>query len=277
MTIIFFDPFIVQYETCQDRIGDKVIWDCERFLELLDIETVLDETIFWPISIKREEFVSLGGWHFDMSSTINQNATYKEIIEGWNLINNKDDRYALDRIFQIFFNQSVFNAVTDPLSQFSKKEPLILELLRLSYWYFKCYKALDELEDISPSKRKEIRDKLFHKLLNKIEAYKMTFRMEEEYPQDKEAILKKVNENMKHVRAAKKVDMQFHNLTNELFIAIQSVNSELIFAGLPSKFRKFFGEINHLIYCARPYLANFESSLERLIILSTSLPIGRKL
>ncbi len=232
MRIIFFDPFIVQYERCQASIGDKVIWNCERFLELLETETVLDEAIFRPRSTGGEEFISLGGWLINMSSTISGNATYNEISEGWNLINNKDDRYVLDRIFQIFFNQSVSNAITDPLSEFSKQEPLILELLRLSYWYFKCYKALHGLEDISPSKRKEIRDKLFRKLLSKIEAYKTRFLMEEDYPEEKEAFLKKVNENMKHVKAAKKVDTEFHNLTKELFIAVRSVNSELIFAGI---------------------------------------------
>jgi hypothetical protein len=114
----------------------KSFRNCERFLELLETDTVLDETIFRPGSAEGEEFILLGGWLIDMSSTINRNATYKEIIEGWNLINNKDDRYVLDRIFQIFFKQSVFSAVTDPVSQFSKQEPLILELLRLSYWYF---------------------------------------------------------------------------------------------------------------------------------------------
>ena len=170
-----------------------------------------------------------------MSSTINQNATYDEIIEGWNIINSKDDKFVLDRMFQFFFRQLVINAINSVPSQFSKNEPLIIELLRLSYWYCKCYKALDRLQDVSTSKRKEIRDKLFGKLLGKIEAYKETIRMEEKYPEEKEAFLKKMNENIKSAKTAKKIDEQFQNFINELFIAVWSVSSELIFAGILSE------------------------------------------
>ena len=204
MTIIFFEPFIIKDERCHATIGKKVIWNCKRFLELLDREAILDETIFRPTRTSNEQFISLGGWLFDITSTINHNATPNDIIEGWTLINIKDEKFVLDRTFGFFFIQLVINAINNSLSQFSKNEPLIIELLRLSYWYRKCYKALDGLEDISPSKRKEIRDKLFGRLLQKIEAYKATIRMEEDYPEEKEPFLKKVNENMKSAKAAKK-------------------------------------------------------------------------
>jgi len=58
--------------------------------------------------------------------------------------------------------------------------------------------------------------------------------MEEQYPEEKEAFLKKVNENIKSTKAAKKIDEQFQKFINELFVAVWSVSSELIFAGILS-------------------------------------------
>jgi hypothetical protein len=234
MTIIFFEPFIIKHERCYARIGNKVIWNCESFLKLLDKDIILYETTFRP-TYSNEPFISLGGWCFDISSTINHNARYNEVIEGWKLINIKDDKFVLDRIFQFFFMQLVIDATSTSTAEFSKHEPLIAELLRLSYWYYKCYKSLGALEDISPSKRKEIRDKLFGRLLRKIEGYKTTIKMEEAYPDEKEAFIKKANENIKSAKAAKKIDEQFINFVNELFVAVWSVTSELMFAGILSE------------------------------------------
>src|SRR5690349_24128702 len=76
-------------------------------------------SLFRPTA-SNEGFISLGGWCFDISSIINKDATNEEIIEGWNLINNKDDKFVLDRMFQIFFRQLVINATGIPIAQFSK-------------------------------------------------------------------------------------------------------------------------------------------------------------
>jgi hypothetical protein len=233
--VYFFEPLILFDERCYATVGGKVIWNCENFLRILEKDIILDEDDFRPTPSSNKSCISLGGWLFDIPSTINHNATYAEIIKVWELINNKDHKFVLDRLFQPIFRQLILNAKHTSLYKFRKMEPTIVELLRLAYWYYKCYTYSNGLGDISPSKRKEIRDKLFGTLLRKIEDYKTVIKMEDEYPEEREAFLKKVNENMKTASLAKKPDDAHAKFTKELLTSLWSVNSELTFAGIISE------------------------------------------
>lgn len=62
----------------------------------------LDEKDYRPTCNK--DSVSLGGWKFDISSTIYQKGACDEIISVWNLINDKDNKFVPDRLFQPFLD-----------------------------------------------------------------------------------------------------------------------------------------------------------------------------
>jgi hypothetical protein len=233
--IYFFEPLILFDERCYATVEGKVIWNCENFLRMLEKDIILDEADFRPTPSNNESCISLAGWLFDVSSTINHNATCEQIIKGWGLINNKDHKFVLDRLFQPIFRQLILSAKHTSLYDFRRSEPIIIELLRLAYWYYKCYTHSNSFEDISPSKRKEIRDKLFGTLLMKIEDYKTVIKLEGEYPEEREVFLKKLNENIKSASIAKKLDDDHAKFTKELLTALWSVNSELTFAGLISE------------------------------------------
>ena len=227
--VYFFEPLLVFDDRCYAKIGSKLLWNCENFIRMLERDIVLYEADYLPIPGDSDNFISLGGWLFDLSSTVNNTATCEEVIEGWKIINNRDLEFVLDRLFQPIFKQLILSTKHTSYYEFRKNEPALIELLRLAYWYSKCY------TDTSASKRKEIRDKLFGDLLTKIEKYKAVIKMKDEYPEERKAFLKKVNENMKAASITKKPDKDHERFVKELVTALWSVNSELIFAGLVSE------------------------------------------
>jgi hypothetical protein len=47
-------------------------------------------------------------------------------------------RDVINRLFQPFFYHTVIDANSLPVHKLRNQEPQLIELLRLSYWYYKC-------------------------------------------------------------------------------------------------------------------------------------------
>ena len=52
-------------------------------------------------------FIVLGGWQFNISSTIYANATLQEVIGGWNMLNKDIPDDVLNRLVQPFFMRAL--------------------------------------------------------------------------------------------------------------------------------------------------------------------------
>lgn len=148
-TIIFFSPFIVIDDRCQATVSGKVIWKCNDLLKLLEKPATtlfLHEREYTPQNCGND-FVILGG--FNISSTIHANGTADDVIKGWNMFDKDMGRDVIKRLFQPFFYHAVSNAKLLPVHKLRNKEPYLIELLRLSYWYYKC--SLMQVDNTFPS------------------------------------------------------------------------------------------------------------------------------
>jgi hypothetical protein len=82
MVIMIHFPLVVIDKRCQRQINNKVVWNCERLLEMLsEPDLILDEKESIPQRINAH-FVALGGWKFNVSSTIDTKAESSDIISG---------------------------------------------------------------------------------------------------------------------------------------------------------------------------------------------------
>ena len=154
---MYFSPFILIDNRCQAAVGDKIVWRCGRLLDLLkNSDIIMDEKEYRPRKIGND-FVALGGWEFNVSSTIYAKATPDDVIKGWNMFNDDIGRDIMDRLVQPFFYRAVEDANNYPISELRNHEPEMIELLRFSYWYYKNSTISD---NTFPSKCKEIRGKL---------------------------------------------------------------------------------------------------------------------
>jgi len=108
--VIIFDPkFIIIDNACQYSIDSKIIWRCDRFLDLINKPSeILDEHEYVPRI--EENLVYLLGWEFDISSTVYKNGKPNEIPEGWKLINVDLKANLVDRLVQPYFLRTVLSA-----------------------------------------------------------------------------------------------------------------------------------------------------------------------
>jgi hypothetical protein len=157
VNIIYFPIFIVLNNGCQRTVNRKIIWNCNHLLELLENPNILLDEQEYTSQRSGNDFVTIGGWEFNVSSTIYANATPDEVIDGWNMFNNDMGRDVINRLFQPLFYRTVIEANSLPVYKLRNQEPGLIELLRLSYWYHKL--SLIPTNNTFSSKRKEIRQK----------------------------------------------------------------------------------------------------------------------
>jgi hypothetical protein len=229
VNVIYFPTFIVTDDRCQRMVNRKIVWKCNHLLELLQNPNILlNEQEYTPKS--SDGFVAIGGWEFNVSSTIYGNATLDEVINGWNMFNNDMGRDVINRLFQPFFYRTVVEANSLPVYKLRNQEPELIELLRLSYWYNKC-SSLIATNNTFFSKRKEIRGKLTRGLLSNIEEYKTTV-PDEELIDDIKEFGKKLEAGLINAKKGKPQDDNFKKYMKEIPKAVWGVTSELIFTGL---------------------------------------------
>jgi hypothetical protein len=137
-----------------------------------------------------------------MSSTIYPNATPDEVIKGWNMFNKDMGRDVINRLFQPFFYHAVIDANLFPVYELRNQEPEMIELLRLSYWYYRC--SMIAKNNTFPFKRKEIRGKLTRGLLSNVEEYKTTVEGEE-FISDMEEFREKLKAGLINARKRGKI------------------------------------------------------------------------
>jgi hypothetical protein len=231
-TIMYFLPFVIVDDRCQAVVNRVIVWNCEHFLSLLEQPNlILTEKEFRPRLVDNSHIL-LGGWKFDIHSTIFPSAKSEEVVRGWNMLN-EDIRNLLDRLFQPFFLKAVKSATIFPINEFSRHEPQMIELLRLGYWYYICSNL--EGGKTFPSKRKEIRGKLSRKLLFHLDQYKVSIKGD--FPEELQEFVEKLNEAIPNSKNnAKSLDEDFPRYMKELPTVVWSITSELMFAGISSKY-----------------------------------------
>ena len=72
-------------------------------LELLESPNILMNEQEYTPQKSDNDFVAIGGWEFNVSSTIYSNVTSDEVITGRNMFNKDMGRDVINRLFQPFF------------------------------------------------------------------------------------------------------------------------------------------------------------------------------
>jgi hypothetical protein len=229
VTIIHSPNFVIIDERCQLTINTKIIWRCNCFLELLKNPIILlGDNESRPFK-DNEEFLSLVGWDLNVSSTVYSKSMPAEIINGWYAFETEMGRNVITRLLQPLFLLTIIDTVGCSVEQIRRKEPRIIELLRLSYWYYRFLNI--DTNNTFTSKRKEIREKLTRAALTNIEKYKTTLKENDSVDNNKE-FEKMINSNLIEAKEGKPIDKDFEKYIKELRKALWSVISELTFAGL---------------------------------------------
>ena len=122
----------------------------------------------------KTNILTFGVWEFDITRIIHPTATINDIFAGWNTL--VAERIPMDLLFLSLFVKDVTDILTDTKKskiikeKIFRKEPEIVVLLRLCYWYHKalqinetmqyehCY-FNDKLEEIKEELGKQLRIK----------------------------------------------------------------------------------------------------------------------
>jgi hypothetical protein len=159
------------------RFG-RDIYDNERLLP--SISRSKDNTISEEINhIPRAVYgkvntLAFGVWEFDITKIIHPTATVDEIINGWNTLVSK--RIPMDLLFLSLFIRDVPDLLAnDEKSKIYeekrfKKEPEVVALLRLCYWYPRAFQANETMQNPYSNfndKLKEIKKELVHRIRSK--------------------------------------------------------------------------------------------------------------
>ena len=122
VTIIHF-PLLFIDKRCQRTINKKIIWKCEHLLDMIkEPDLIMDEKESIPQQID-SDFIILGGWEFNVSSTIYANATPEEVIGGWNMLNKDIPDDVLNRLIQPFFVRALLDVSSYPIVELREQEP----------------------------------------------------------------------------------------------------------------------------------------------------------
>jgi hypothetical protein len=195
-------------------------------------DLIMDEKESIPQQID-SDFIILGGWEFNVSSTIYPNATPEEVIGGWNMLNKDIPDDVLNRLIQPFFVRALLDVRSYPVVELREQEPEMIELLRFCYWYFKC--SIKATNNSFGHKSEEIVKKLSDTLLSNVDVYRQRIVFEEEFHSDKKEFLRKVKEKLAALKEDNKpLKEEFSKYINQLLKAVYGVTSELIFAGISS-------------------------------------------
>lgn len=134
------------------QMNDEVFRN-EEFLSAINNSTIPDSfSEFSVLHNLGNNWISLGGWEFNISRSIHPSATFQQIERGWNgLI---QEGVHVDVLFLCLFIKVLLdNASTKIVDE----EPELIEIIRLCYWYDRCSHNLIDGCDTFCHKKKEIR------------------------------------------------------------------------------------------------------------------------
>jgi hypothetical protein len=159
------------------KCKDKFIMDNQKFLGMIyrpDNGILLTEYDMTPQDVTREvnfgeEVIMLGGWKFNVSRVIYTYATINEILEGW-----KDLLHEKIPVDILFLSLFIITILDRDKSESIGKEPELVVLLKLCYWYHKC--VIMDSNNNFQYKKNEIRGELGKGLLAKAEQYQLPTR-----------------------------------------------------------------------------------------------------
>ena len=78
-------------------------------------------------------WISLGGWRFDVSRSIHPSATFQQIERGWNDL--VQEGIHIDILVLCLFIKAIWDNTS---SRIVDEETELIEIIRLCYWYYRC-------------------------------------------------------------------------------------------------------------------------------------------
>jgi hypothetical protein len=216
-------------------IDDTVIWDFERFFQVLNNDTPLFEESDIIPSESENGYFTFGHIKFNIRSTIHSDAVIGDILMAHKHFGKHfpllfGDLYSIlnSRLVDEFVSYSKENK----LEEFMNYEPNILEIIRLYYWHYKC----DLLSSTFYSKNKEIRRKIYKGILDLFKPYCKSVSYDI-FANDYE-FNRWVEGRVKEFSPERRKDKRFEESILELLRVLKSINSELMLAWLCHRFGK---------------------------------------
>jgi hypothetical protein len=221
MDIIQVDP-----STPIFKIGDNIIWDLSNIEDPSIVDTLFSSNdLLRPEKID-ENHVSFCECIFDVKALIYENATSDDILSSWTIVRND---LKLDRLVNVFLRDSLFNLYLTRYFQ----EPDIILMLRMVYWYYKCY--LLQSNDTFKHKRSEVKKKLTKGLLKQREKISKQMSIDTDYV----SVLNTLALNWEDIIfrfKSKVIDQELRQTSERYRIAwfknVWNVTSELLFAAV---------------------------------------------
>jgi hypothetical protein len=219
-------------------IKDRMIWNCKQFISIITKtgNHILDGTEMIPQRVPTNpNLIKLNGWEFDVHSTVHIGAESNDILEGMALLN-KHAPTMFESLVEIFFLKSLndYNTFTPskPITRFSEKEPDMTEILRLSYWYYKCHQV--DPHNFLKYKSGEVRQKLAQGILSNIFEYVTRVEYTRDAEETEQDFLSWFQGALRKSRPPKPADRKYSVYITKLTEALRNVTSELMLAGLCS-------------------------------------------
>ncbi|MGB8936075.1 MAG: hypothetical protein WCC17_13315 [Candidatus Nitrosopolaris sp.] len=160
------------------KCKDKFIMDNQKFLWMIGRQEKgieLTEYDMTPQDVTMEvnvgeEVIILGGWKFNVSRVIYTYATINDIVEGWKEL--LHENIPVDILFLSLFVRTILET-DNPKSM--GREPELVVLLKLCYWYYRCLKM--DSDNNFQYKVNEIKAELGKGLFAKAEQFQLPIRV----------------------------------------------------------------------------------------------------
>jgi hypothetical protein len=154
------------------KLGNNIIWDLSNIKDPRILDALFSSNdLLRPEKID-ENHVSFCECIFDVKALIYENATTDDILSSWTIVRND---LKLDRLVIVFLRDSLYNLYLTRYFQ----EPDIILMLRLVYWYYRCY--LLQSNYTFKHKRSEVKKKLTKGLLKQIEKISKQLSIDTDY------------------------------------------------------------------------------------------------
>jgi len=216
-------------------IGDTLIWDFERFFQVLNNETPLFEELEIIPSESEIGYFTFGYIKFSIHSTIHSDAVIGDILMAHKHFG-KHFHLLFGNLYGILNSRLVDEFASyskeNKLEEFMNYEPNVLEIIRLCYWYYQC----DFLSSTFYYKKKEIRRKIYKGILDLFKPYYESVSYDN-FANDYE-FNRWVEERVKGFSPERRKDKRFEQSILELLRVLKSINSELMLAWLCHRFGK---------------------------------------
>jgi hypothetical protein len=210
-----------------------MIWDFERFFQILNNDTPLFEESEIIPSESGIGYFTFGYIKFNIRSTIHSDAVIGDILMAHKHFG-KHFPLLFGNLYGILNSRLVDGFVSyfkeNTLEEFMTYEPNVLEIIRLCYWHYKC----DLLSSTFYYKNKEIRRKIYKGILDLFKPYYESVSYDN-FANDYE-FNRWVEERVKEFSPERRKDKRFVGSILELLRVLKSINSELMLAWLCHRF-----------------------------------------